>query len=399
MISANSLPARWPDFVGNTPSYNNEGDSTTGWTLTAATLSQPDPTYFRAAQSGTATAVADRSVTLPNGTKDWVLYGRTRGSGLANDSYTIGLRGSGSLSVAVLFNINAITNLVEAGTVSVRYISAGNVQSNAVAVTGLDLSQFTEWALHYDSKFTQYDISLRSADGRWINLAHVNGSSYTGLLRIAVARSGGGGWCEVDYLQLVSPDIIAIGDSITAGSTLFNPNITLNRHDEDSTFMNWASLYPGRRNNLIVNKGVGSNTSALLNSRLQADAMDNLAKVVILGACNNDWTQSVSLDTRSANIQSSVDIINNGGAKCVLVNALYGTPSHPNNPAKRAYYETWWREYRGQITGMYSWVNPMVVLRDANGYLNPAYAQADHGHPNVAGYTRYGRYLAGTNPD
>ena len=173
---------------------------------------------------------------------------------------------------------------------------------------------------------------------------------------------------------------IAIGDSHCAGATLFNPNRALGLLNPDSTWQRHAALYQHLRNNLIVNKGVGSQTSAMLLARI-ADATAQGAKVVFLHASSNDVVASIGKAERTANIQATVNAINASGAKCVLLNALYGTQTEAGNlptPVHRDYMKDWWDTDRVELTGVYLSVDIMQPVITEDGFLNPSLAQADN---------------------
>lgn len=79
----------------------------------------------------------------------------------------------------------------------------------------------------------------------------------------------------------------------------------------------------------ILNKGVSSDTSAGVLSRLQADVIDNPPAVCVVMIGVNDWATGVSLVTYKSNLLDIVDAIKNAGIKCVLFtdNAKRGTSS------------------------------------------------------------------------
>ena len=127
MIGAYNIASRFPPFVGNTPTYNDEGTGTTGWTLTGCTLTQPDASTVRVVQSALTTATCARAVTMPVANKDWTLYGKVRARATAGDNQSIGIRGSsGSQNMILLLNYNSVTSTVALGTLSLRWLNSAN---------------------------------------------------------------------------------------------------------------------------------------------------------------------------------------------------------------------------------------------------------------------------------
>lgn len=334
---------------------------------------------------------------MPVAGQDWTIYAKMRGRASANDAQGLQVIGTGSLRCNMYLNYNSVTTTATPGMVSIRYINASGTQSNAICATGLNLeADWLDFVFHFDKTFNTLSLHIRQSDNTWKFGGHVLASSFTGEL--AVTCNSGvtpSTWVEFDFITLTAADLIAIGDSITAGATLFNPQQTLGLNNGNSTWMRWAAVYPTLRNNFIVNKGINGNSSAMVAARIQADVLNQLPRVVFLSACNNDAGLSVPLATRTTNIQNSVNLVNATSAKLVLHNAIYYTSAHPSQPAYKTYFETWWREYRGTVTGLKHQIDPMAALKDAAGYLDAAYCQSDNIHPNVAGYTRYGKYMAG----
>lgn len=391
-----------PKFTENTPTFNDEGTTTTGWTTTNGTLSQPSSSVVRLTQvtTGSQTRIG-RAVTLPVTFGDWNIYAKIRSRAGTLDYAILRIVGTGSIRFLVYFNFDSVTNTGQTGTISVRFTNNVGTTFNAVAATGVDTANdWTDLVFHFDHTFSTLSVHFRQSDGTWKFGAHVYATFAPGDLDLLCNNTAGTAstWVEFDHLTVTAANIVAIGDSITRGATLFSPVATTGLNNGDSTWMRWASIYPGMRNNFIVNKGIGMNTSASVAARIQADALDQLPKLVFLGACNNDYVVGRTLAQRTTSIQSSIDQINAASAKVVLYNAVAKAPGYTGGggqPGARDYYRTWWREYRGTLTGVSHFRNPMVALTDANGYLSTAYCQPDNIHPNVTGYTRYGKYMAG----
>lgn len=407
-IAASPYKFRLPRFTPNTPTYNDEGTGTSGWTMDNATLSQPDASTVRITQTtaGGANGKMYRAITMPVTNKDWVFYLRCRCRKNSSDTHRFTIQSvtgaaPGAPRLHIYFNFNTTLNsgngLAEEGTMSLRYTNSGGSHTNAVVATGVSYdTQWQDLVLAYCSKFNTFTCEFRGASG-WTYKTRV-ACIYMGAQLDIVTNNASvsGAWFEFDFITLASPNIIAIGDSSTAGYTLFAPDPAAGLTDGTSRIWHECPIYLDVRNNYIMNKGVASDTSALVAGRIQADALDNGPKLVILGACNND-NASISHADRTTNIQTSVTAIGNAGAKCILLNASYRTSTTPvgGQPAYRDYYRDWWTQYRGTVSGIHAYANRMTVLRDANEYHDPAYAQADGGHSNVAGYRRTKQQLAG----
>lgn len=207
----------------------------------------------------------------------------------------------------------------------------------------------------------------------------------------SVSQAPSGFWMEFDYLTICKPNIVVIGDSIAEGKPLYSPNLSLGLSNYSSTWARYFKGYPSLRNTLVVNKGVGSETSTATLARI-ADATSIGARVVFLHASSNDQVNSVSQATRTSNTSSMVTAINGAGAKAVLLNAMYGTSGMTGNPSHRDYMQSWWSTNKDGV-GAFSAVDIMEPLI-AGGFMSAAYTQSDGIHPNPAGYTLIGAQLS-----
>lgn len=386
-----------PSYTPNTPTYTDDLTST-GWSVTDGAISTPSSGVVRLTQSGTTQANAVRAVTMPVVNRDWIIYGKVRGRKTAGDTQIIHLRSGSYHRAQVLLNFNAELSPQgsELGTISVRYIPSNGAQTTStkkVAMKFVDTdTEWVEFALHYDSEFSALEVQFRQCGGPWRFGAHVSGAWFAGDLCVSAQNSTtGGSWIEWSKLELVAPDIMAIRDSGFAGTPGYNPNPSLNRNDGYSAWMNWAHIYPENDNTLIVNRGIGGETSAQTAARVPA-LMACGPKVVFLGAGGNDFGNGVTQAQRKANIQGMVDGIVNGGAACVLVNGSYAGKGY--SPGMREYQETSWNEHLNTMTGVSLFIDPMTATEDCSGYVDPAYLHTDNAHYNVAGYAAVGKYIA-----
>lgn len=393
-ITVSDWEGEFPAITPNTPTYVNEGDDTSDWTPTNGTLSTTSGIWRLTQTTAGVVATATTPVTQPVSGKDWALYVRARSNGTTG-AQTISINGTGTERAIVYFNFNSVTGTQQAGTLSIRGINAAGTNSNAVVATGLTFN--TDWqdfVLLFDSKNAAFALYRRQTDGSWLFGAHVNGTSFATTLQVQANSSTGGAWYEFDFVELVSPNFQSIGDSLTRGSTLFSPIVSMALTDGTSTWQRWAPVYTSLRNNLIVNKGVGGNTTAMVLARIQADAIDNAPKLIFLSACNNDYNVPVPLATRTANTQGSIDLCTTAGIPVILYNATYSTADDTGQPGQRDYYKEWWEDYRPTLTDVQGWIDIMGALRNPQDYMDNVLAQSDGTHPTPTGYRRMGQWIA-----
>lgn len=395
--SADALPL--PSIVNNNSTFNDEGESTTGWTATGATLSVAS-SYLRATKTGAvgATCSITKPWTFTPANRDFILYGKVRASAISQYDATVITIYNGTKEVALWFGstgTGAAGGYVVGASGIIGY--EGATRKNAlVAASGLAYNTTAiEFALQYDSKFGQLNCWFREADGRWKLKARMT-CDFISHTSVTISKHGDAptsSWFEFDYLTLCQPNIIAIGDSHCAGATLFDPNLGLALSNDESSWMRHSTPYPTLRNNLIVNKGVGGQTSGQILARVTEVTRES-PRVVFLHASSNDQANGVSLATRTTNIQNTVNAMNTANESVVLLNALYATSANAGNPAHRDYMRTWWANGRFSVTGLAGVVDIAQPVNNAQEFLNPTYAQADTVHLNPAGYALVGARIA-----
>lgn len=393
-ITVSDWEGEFPAITPNTPTYVNEGDDTSGFTLTNGTLSTSSGIWRLTQTTGGSAGIANIPITFPVANKDWVLYLRARSQGTSG-AQVMQIRGSGSERANIYFNFNSVTNSQQTGTLSIRGTNAAGVSSNAIVATGLSFN--TDWqdmAFLFDSKNQAFALYRRQTDGSWLFGAHVNGTYFAASLEFQANSPGGGAWYEFDFAEIVSPNLQSIGDSLTRGSTLFSPIVASGLTDGTSTWQRWAPVYTSLRNNLIVNKGVGGNTIGAVEARLQADVLDNLPKLVFLSACANDYGAGTTLADKTTNTQDCIDLCATAGVPVILHNSTYTAAAFASNPAAKDYYKEWWDDYMPTLTGLQATVDTMGALRDPQGYADAALTQSDNVHPTPTGYRRMGQWIA-----
>jgi lysophospholipase L1-like esterase len=388
-----------PVIPNENSTFNDEGDSASGWVATGASLSVMN-SYLRATKTGAIGEACSISKpwTFTPENRDYILYGKVRASAISEFDATVISIYNGTKEVAIWLGYTGNEYTVGAASI----VGQQSVERRVATITTNGLAYNTtdiEFALQYDSKFGQLNCWFRETDGRWKLKARVNSDfvSHTSIMAAKHSDAPNGSWFEFDYLTLCQPNIIAIGDSHCAGATLFDPNLGLDLSNDESSWMRHSNPYPNIRNNLIVNKGIGAESSLKILNRITEVTREN-PRVVFLHASSNDEADGVSLQSRTINIQNTVNAITTAGESVLLLNALYATSTHTGNPKHRDYMRSWWAKYRLQLRGLYGAVDITQPVNTADGFLNPIYAQPDTVHLNPIGYDLVGKMIE-SGPD
>lgn len=383
-----------PTLPDNNATFNHEGDSTVGWTASNAALSVAGG-YLRQTKTaaGSSSSMTSPTLTFTPSNRDWVLYGSVRAS---TDGIGVVWMLNGAQEVSIWFGSSAASTTATVGAVSIcGTTSAGGTRNTATCATGLSYNTTpVAFALQYDSKFGQLVCWFRETDGRWKFKARVpcDWFSAANIQVVSATAAPSGAWVEFDYLTLCRPNIVAIGDSICEGKTLFAPNRALGLTNDESSWQRHAVLFPAVRNNLVVNKGVGGQTSAQILSRI-ADATGESPRIVVLHASSNDEAAAISQATRTSNIQSTLNAIIGGGRQAILLNAMYGTSAGSDNtpsPDLRDYMTTWWSVNADALSGDYMAIDIMAAIIDGSGFMQSGLTQSDGIHPTATGYAAIG---------
>ena len=384
-----------PTISDNNSTFNDEGDATTGWTAANGTMSVSS-SYLRltkTASTGTS-ATMSKAVTFTGTNKDYILYGKVRMSVGANNIGVIwflnGLYELGLWVGSSTGNTSYDGHVAVVGKTGTRNVGA------AIEAWSYDSTPI-EFALHYDNKWGVVNLYVKQS-GKWRYKARAATDWFTATqIQVAItSNSPTSTWIEVDYLTLCKPNVMSIGDSICAGATLFNPDPGAALTNNTNSWQYHAQLYGSLRNNLIINKGVGSNTSAQIASRISADVLTHEPRVVFLHASSNDEAAGVSQATRTTNIQSAVTAIDGAGAACVLLNAMYGTAAGADNtptPDLRDYGLTWWTAYMPGLTNVDLAINIMQPIL-SGGFMDATLTESDGIHPTAYGYRDIGEFIA-----
>jgi len=324
--SASTLPT----LTTENSTFNDEGTSTAEWTPTNGTMSQSGSVVRLTKTTDGIHAAADKTITFTPSNSDYILYGKVKAKYVANNAAVIVLL-NGSKETTMWIGSND-ANTASLGSISMVGVTGASTRNVASIATGYNYeTNYIEFAFQFDYKFNALTAWFKEADGRWKFKGRVAANWHSSpSIRLGFTDyAPSGSWIEFDYLMLSRPNIAVISDSISAGATLFDPDPANGLSNDESTWMRHAVLYPSLRNNLVVNKGVGGNTSAQILSRI-SDVTSNGAKVVFLQASNNDESAAISLLTRTSNIQGAVNAFAASGASTVLINGLYGTSINPS---------------------------------------------------------------------
>lgn len=386
-------PSYLPPIADDNATFNDEGTATTGWTTSNATLSVTGSSLRQTKTAGGSNSSASKSIpTFTPSNSDYVLYiGGLKAS--SSGTGVIWLL-NGSKEVSIWLGSNDASNPAS-GAISICGTTGSATRNVAQVASGFDYTNGkVDVALQFDQKFTSLTCWFMESDGRYKFKGRVacDWFSAANIQALMSTPSAAGTWVEFDYITLCRPNIVMLSDSIGEGKTLFSPDRSLNLTNDESTWMRHSLLYPTLRNNLIVNKGVGGQTSAQIAARAATDCAG--ARVVFLHASSNDVAGGISQATRKTNIQNTINTITGLGANTILLNASYGTQSGSDNtpsPALRDYMKTSWDTQLNTVSAYYK-LNIMQPLLDSNGFLSSSYA-ADGIHFNVAGHTAVGAYI------
>jgi lysophospholipase L1-like esterase len=384
----------FPTIADDNITDGNEGTTTTGWSATVGspTFSQSGSTVRMTGAAGGNTG--ELALTGP-ASSDFILYLNMAARYQAASYAYLTLTGSGGEALDIIFGYNYETGSAQQGTISsYDWVSAG---VNNIA-TGVDYSVAQEIAIHVDRNRSCVNLFYKEpGTGKWdFRGSYAYNAAYALLATAKLLCGGAGNYIEYDWMLYTRPNLVAIGDSIVAGHNFFDPNPSVygGEDDYDNTWMKHCLIYPSLRNNIIVNKGIGSQTSTQLEAR-KNEATDCDPRVVFLQVSSNDQANAISQATRTTKIQSMVDDVVAAGAEAIILNGMYATSTAPDNtPADlRDYQLDWWDNYLPTITDHYMSIDVMQPMLDA-GFQDAALTEADGIHPNLAGYTAIGEYIA-----
>lgn len=386
---------QWPAIADNNATFEDEGVATTGWTASNSTLSASGGWLRQTKTSAGVRATMTKSITFTPSNSDYLVYGKVRAS-YASGALAAMWFLNGSKEVSIYFGSGDANNTT-LGSVSIVGTTGTSARNVASVATGLNYeTTAVEFLLQFDPKFASLCCYFREGDGTFSLKARV-ACDWFSATQIEFAVGSGspvGSWIEFDYVSLCKPNLMAIGDSVFEGKTAYSPNLSLNLTNYESCIWRRLVTHPALRNNFVVNKGVGGNTSTQILARI-SEVTAPTPRVVILEASSNDEFYGISQATRTSNIQSSVTAIK-ANSSCVVFNGTYGTQTGASNTAphvQRDYMKTWWDTYRPTLTGVDLAIDIMIPLLSPSGYLDNSKA-IDDVHFNVTGYADVANYAS-----
>lgn len=378
-----------PLIADDNATFTDDGNSTTGWTATNGTLGVTGST-LRLTKSGAGVAGATKALTLPGTDLDFIVYGRVRMSDAASNHGGAVFVGNSDVTkvMAMWLNVNDGSGYVD-GNVSLNAYE-GSTRRSALAATGVDTTVTIDFALQYEEKWSTVNLYFRRSNGAWDFKGRVAATWFeaTRIDLHLIADAPTGAWIEFDFLLVARPNIVVLGDSIAEGNAGFSPDRSAGDTDYTTTWMYYMDAWRHRRNNLVVNQGVGGQTSTAILARV-AEATGLSPRVVFVHASTNDQAGGVSQETRTSNIQDTLDAISEAGQSPVLLNALYTI-----NTTIRNYMRTWWTDHLPTLTGGYPAIDIMRPLITTAGLQNAALTDGGGVHPLATGYQAIGEYIA-----
>ena len=387
-----------PFVSGNNSSYEANIASTAGWAVGNGALSvEAGGLRFTKTTATSSLASATRTVALPVAAKTWILYGRVRMQMVQDDTACFRLFVSSTVQCALWLNFNTETGARTLGALSLTGYT-GTTAKNKLCATGVDTSEWVDFALLYCSKFAALSLFIRQTDGTWKLANRTLCSNLSGTISLQVCLGGStavGAYAEFDRLALCGPNFIALGDSSCKGAIEFSPDPANGWNNDESSWQRHFAGYADLMNNLVVNVGVGGDDTTDLLARLQNDVMANKPKCVFVHGTMNAGKRGESLELRTANHQTIIDAVTNKGCHHVLLNSNYGTEAfNTANPGTRDYYKGWWDDYAPTLKGSALLVDIMQPQLDANGYADASLVASDGAHPSIACYQLIGEYIA-----
>jgi lysophospholipase L1-like esterase len=387
-----------PPLSDENATFNDEGDSEDGWSPVNGTVSSAD-SVIRYTKSGYGVSWARKAAARPAPNSDGIIYARVKATSSPTAISVLHFYDPATSRQAGIWIGSAQGNTVPSqGSVSLTGTPSNpSVRNSALLATGVDYQNaWLDIALQWDSTYGTLNCFFREADGRWKFKGRVF-SDYVGgpdIYAQFTPETPAGAVMEIDYITVAHPNLMAFGDSVAAGAPLFDPNPSLGRTNDESTWMRHAPIYKNLRNNLIVNKGVGGNTSYQSLLRMpQINASG--AKVVFLQGPTNDWAAGFTQDGSKANMQAIVNSAVAAGAAVVSLNQIYCPQTTYGNtplPVRRDWAIASWSNLMA-MTGVSAFVDVMYALKDDNNFMDPALSSSD-GHPNVSGYKTMGELIS-----
>lgn len=387
-----------PEIADDNATFNDEGTSANWWIPANGAISQYGST-LRFTRNGANLAKMTRPVLYPDFFCDFLLYGKMRAKCAEGCSSVLWLNSGAQKVMSLWFGSATANSTCVPGAMS---LGGGYGGANTAVQIESNLNYETQdidFVLWRDTKWSTLSVYFRRQDGGWEFKGRVMCDNFQAptIELVSGANAPDGNWVEFDHLTICRPNIVAFGDSIQNGASFFSNDPAQGLTNYQSTWMYSAKLYPKLRNNFIVNKGVGGNTSPMMKART-SDVSALRPRLVMIGASSNDADNGISLETRTACMQSMIQDFAAVGAQSIVMNSVNGTAGFWGNVpinAHRDYCQNWWNNGRLLLTGAFGFIDTMLALSDtADRFSLPSLNVADGLHPNIQGYANMGNLYA-----
>ena len=148
------------------------------------------------------------------------------------------------------------------------------------------------------------------------------------------------------YAETSSKVILALGDSITAGSPVFRSPAEVppeGRGNPESQYEYWLSLkYPAFQ---ILNRGISGQTTANILARLDRELEQTRPQMVILMAGVNDIYRGYAVETAQANLAAMYQKIQTRGIPLMVLTVLPYRGLTPQKAQRLDHLNRWIRSY------------------------------------------------------
>jgi len=386
------LTEPWPTIADDNAISDELGTDVSGWTETNATLTEGSE--FASFSASANDGYTEKVITMPS-SGDYCIYFKSQPDQEVNGLNHISIRSETESKLFITFGYNWATTSYDLGRVSFAVRNAGGLSTMA-GKAGDPSGAPTTVAVYYSSANTAFSFYILE-DGKWkFYGSSLTDAPYGDRIRYSSSATGALPDASIYYTLIARPNIVSVGSSITSGFPTFSPDPVDNdkQFDHQWQYSVLADIYPSLRNTLVVNEGVAGENTSELDTRMTTLASTASARLFLCEASANDFGAGFTQAQRTININSYIGKAQAAGATAVLFNTVYpNSDQGASFPASGDYYREWWEDYRDQVSP-FSYLNPMTVLADGTGYLNPAYTEADGVHPNIAGHAVLGGFIS-----